>query len=262
MPERTDLLARVRVATPCPVSWSSMEGDERVRFCRQCELNVYNISEMTKAEAESLIAREEGRLCSRMYRRADGTILTKDCPVGVRALRKRVSRATGAAFAALLSFCSLAFGQTAAKKKMSCERGGEITVQKKTTDGPLSILSGVVLDPMNADVVGADVIVTDEKTSKKFNAKTSDKGEFTLAQLPNGTYTFEIASTGFMPLTIKGFQIGAGETVNVEASLVIGETFTGITTTYIYPPPKPDFESSGGRTVIRGRMLTDLPIPR
>ena len=260
MPERTDLLARVRVATPCPVSWSNMEGDERVRFCRQCELNVYNISEMTKAEAESLIAREEGRLCSRMYRRADGTILTKDCPVGVRALRKRVSRATGAAFAALLSFCSLAFGQTAAKKKMSCERGGEITVQKKTTDGPLSMLSGVVLDPLGARVHGADVTVTDEKTGKKFNAKSSDKGEFALAQLPEGAYTFEIVYPGFMPLAIKGFQVGAREALSVEATRAVGETITGLVT--IALPPKPDFESSGGKTVIRGRMLTDLPIPR
>jgi hypothetical protein len=235
-----------------------MEGDARVRFCRQCELSVYNISEMTRAEAESLVARTEGRLCGRMYLRADGTILTKDCPVGVRALRRRVSRAAGAAFAALLSFCSLAFGQTRTQK-MSCERGGGITVQKKTTTaGPLSTLSGIVRDPLDALVTGADVIVTDEKTNKKFSAKTSDKGEFTLAQLPAGTYTFEVAFPGFMALTIKGFKVGAGETLSVKASLAIGETLTGVV---VVTTPS-DYESSGGKTVIRGRMLTDLPIPR
>lgn len=258
MSERTDLLERVRVATPCPANWDSMEGDERVRFCRQCELNVYNLSDMTKAEAESLVARTEGRLCGRMYRRADGTILSKDCPVGVRALRRRASRATGAAFAALLSFCSLAFGQTPTQK-MSCERGGDITVQKKkTTTGPLSALSGVVRDPIGADTPGADITITDEKTGKKFTAKTSDKGEFTLAQLPAGTYTFEVVSPGFMPLTIKGFQIGAGEGLSIEASLAVGETLTGVIEITI---PKPDFESSGGKTVFRGRMLKDLPLP-
>jgi len=111
-----------------------------------------------------------------------------------------------------------------------------------------------------ADVPGAEVTVTDEKTASKFNAKTSDKGEFMLAQLPAGTYTFEVASPDFMPLTIKGFQVGAGEEVKVEASLVIGATWMGIMS--IAVPPKPDFESSGGKTVIRGRMLTDLPIAR
>lgn len=262
MSERTDLLGRVRVATPCPASWDGMEGDERVRFCRQCELNVYNLSEMTKAEAESLVARTEGRLCGRMYLRADGTIITKDCPVGLRAVRRRVSRATGAAFAALLSFCSLAFGQTP-KQKISCERGGDITIQKKkvtTTDDLLSMLSGVVRDPTSADVPGADVSVTDEKSGKKLSAKTSDKGEFTLAKLPAGTYTLEVASSGFMLLIIKGLQVGEGEIVSVEASLSLGEALTGIVS--ISVPGNPDFEGGDGKTVIRGRMLTDLPPPR
>lgn len=92
-----------------------MEGDERVRFCRQCELHVYNISEMTKADAESLVARTEGRLCGRMYRRADGTILTKDCPVGVRALRRRASLAERAARRARLAKASKADGSDYAR---------------------------------------------------------------------------------------------------------------------------------------------------
>jgi hypothetical protein len=68
-----------------------MIGSERMRFCGQCSLNVYNLSSMTRSEAESLIARNEGRLCIRFYRRRDGSIITKDCPVGLRAIRRRVS---------------------------------------------------------------------------------------------------------------------------------------------------------------------------
>jgi hypothetical protein len=68
-----------------------MIGSERVRLCGQCSLNVYNLSGMTRSDAESLIARTEGRLCVRFYRRGDGSIITKDCPVGSRAIRRRVS---------------------------------------------------------------------------------------------------------------------------------------------------------------------------
>jgi hypothetical protein len=68
-----------------------MIGDERVRFCGQCSLNVYNLSSMIRADAEALIARTEGRLCVRFYRRRDGSIITKDCPVGLQAIRRRVS---------------------------------------------------------------------------------------------------------------------------------------------------------------------------
>lgn len=97
-------LARVRVASPCKADWDQMIGTDRVRFCGQCSLNVYNLSAMTRDQAESLIAANEGRLCVRFYRRNDGSIITQDCPVGLRAVRARVSYWTKAAAAALLTF--------------------------------------------------------------------------------------------------------------------------------------------------------------
>jgi hypothetical protein len=81
-----------------------MIGSEQMRFCGQCNLNVYNLSGMTRDEAESLIARNEGRLCVRFYRRTDGSIITRDCPVGLRAIRDRVSYWTKAIIAATLTF--------------------------------------------------------------------------------------------------------------------------------------------------------------
>jgi hypothetical protein len=60
-----------------------MDGDDRVRFCDECELNVYNLVSMTEAEALELIAESEGRPCVRMYQREDGTVITRDCPVGM-----------------------------------------------------------------------------------------------------------------------------------------------------------------------------------
>ena len=84
-------LDHVRVAAPCKADWDQMIGSDRIRFCGQCSLNVYNLSAMGRAEAESLIAQNEGRLCVRFYRRSDGSIITKDCPVGLRAIRRRVS---------------------------------------------------------------------------------------------------------------------------------------------------------------------------
>jgi hypothetical protein len=84
-------LDHVQVAAPCPADWNQMMGSERARFCGQCSLNVYNLSSMTRADAEHLMARTEGRLCVRFYRRRDGSIVTRDCPVGLRAVGRRVS---------------------------------------------------------------------------------------------------------------------------------------------------------------------------
>ncbi len=97
-------LDHVTVAAPCDAGWENMVGNERVRFCAKCSLNVYNLSGMTKSEAERLVVQAEGRLCVRFYRRADGTMLTKNCPVGLRALRRRAARVATASASAALSF--------------------------------------------------------------------------------------------------------------------------------------------------------------
>ncbi len=76
-----------------------MDGDHRVRFCRECNRNVYNLSVMTESEALGVIAEREGRLCVRFYERRDGTVLTSDCPVG----RKRSFLLAGAGAAVAMA---------------------------------------------------------------------------------------------------------------------------------------------------------------
>jgi hypothetical protein len=86
----------IQIASPCHVSWDEMTGDERSRFCQHCQLNVYHLSDMSRQEAEAFVTQREGRVCVRLFRRADGTVLTRDCPVGVRTARQRFARAVAA----------------------------------------------------------------------------------------------------------------------------------------------------------------------
>jgi len=97
-------LNNVRVAAPCPADWDQMLGNNRSRFCGHCNLNVYNLSAMSRSEAEDFIARSEGRVCIRYYRRKDGTIITENCPVGLRRLKKRMSQIAAALMSAILTF--------------------------------------------------------------------------------------------------------------------------------------------------------------
>ena len=104
MPTYTNPLEHVKVAAPCPADWQRMVGDERMRYCDRCSLHVYNLSGMTRREAEALVTSSEGRLCVRFYRRPDGTILTRNCPVGLSALRRRAAHAATATMTAVLGF--------------------------------------------------------------------------------------------------------------------------------------------------------------
>ncbi|MCB9598249.1 MAG: hypothetical protein H6719_36385 [Sandaracinaceae bacterium] len=100
MTDRRVHLDILDVKDPCEESWAAMRGDDVSRFCGMCHQNVYNLSEMDRADAERFVAEAEGRVCVRFYRRADGTVVTSDCaPVRFRAARRAASK--GLAFAGM-----------------------------------------------------------------------------------------------------------------------------------------------------------------
>src|SRR2546423_1324163 len=107
---RRKQLDDIRVASPCPARWNGMQGDDKVRFCPQCRLNVYNLSSMDVEEAAKLISEKDGRLCVRFYRRRDGTIITRDCPVGVKGARRRLTRMYAGTVALCASFVGIILG--------------------------------------------------------------------------------------------------------------------------------------------------------
>jgi len=92
----------IDIARPCPADWNAMHGDERVRFCDHCQLNVYNLSEMTRPAAEKLLIEKEGHLCVRLYRRMDGTVITRDCEGAWKLAVKKLSRLAAMSCAAVL----------------------------------------------------------------------------------------------------------------------------------------------------------------
>jgi len=100
--EQESILDRISIAAPCNADWDNMVGDERERFCNQCTFNVYNISSMSKAEAEEFLSlRTQGRVCVQFYKRKDGTIITDNCPKGLRVIRDQTRKMIQAASAFL-----------------------------------------------------------------------------------------------------------------------------------------------------------------
>lgn len=104
------VLANIEIASPCKASWDEMTGDERTRLCGLCDRQVFNLSELTRDEAETLIADRAGKLCARYYKRADGTILLADCTIGRATVRKRrrIALASSALLAAGAGMAAIA----------------------------------------------------------------------------------------------------------------------------------------------------------
>jgi hypothetical protein len=119
---------KVQVASPCPASWDQMDGDDKVRFCALCRLNVYNLSAMSRHEADDLVRNREGRLCVRFYQRPDGTVLTQDCPRGLAAVQRSTRRAVGALAGLVGGMLALMIGLLLVVSGSRAQAGGKFDI--------------------------------------------------------------------------------------------------------------------------------------
>jgi hypothetical protein len=135
-------LNHIDVAPPCHESWDQMEGDVKKRFCRICRKNVYNLSAMTTREAEEFVAGMEGKSCIRFYRRADGTLLTSDCPVAARRVWKR--KTISFAWAISVAIACLAGSQDRLHAKAK-QTSRTHTLRPKSVQKDTSIMGKIVV---------------------------------------------------------------------------------------------------------------------
>jgi hypothetical protein len=134
-------LDMISVASPCHAEWDDMSGDDKSRFCGQCSKHVYNLSAMTAGEAQNLIEENEGTMCVRFYKRADGTMLTQDCPVGWRAAKQRMILIGGAAAAFLFAMFGLFTAGIFAASVRGNGRGGVQVVN------PITRIKEIIFPP-------------------------------------------------------------------------------------------------------------------
>jgi hypothetical protein len=99
---------RLEVLEPCSADWDSMVGDERARFCAQCQKHVHNLSEFTPREALDLVLRTGGRLCLSIERDPRGVPRTRELAEPLYRIGRRASRLAAGAFGAALTLCSAA----------------------------------------------------------------------------------------------------------------------------------------------------------
>lgn len=176
------LLDDVMVAAPCNVGWENMQGDERVRFCNLCQLNVYNLSGMSDKEAEELLQISDSKICISLYRRADGTVMTDNCPVGLRKIREKLLNAGKRGGLAKIAACAALFllGLPAAadEKKSVPLLGSPCPPQNSGDKQPVYPRTGGIMMPVkpeNGSDKKADIQVQGEADATAFKLYTLAK---------------------------------------------------------------------------------------
>jgi hypothetical protein len=218
------MLPKIQVASPCTADWDQMVGDDHVRHCAHCDLDVYNFSAMTSEEVAQLVASSKGhRLCGRLYRRMDGTLLTSDCPVGVRAKIRRVSLRVGAALAAAMAT------NVAVAESPRLQTSSLVQIEQTGTGVEL-----VVFDASRAAIPHAQVTVTDRSGSKIAQGITNAVGHFRSVNLPPDNYTLTIQVPGFsiakITVTVPKLQV-----VTVDATLEVASAGMGVVVDFQQP---------------------------
>jgi hypothetical protein len=84
------LIANARIASPCHEPFEAMSGEGAIRSCARCDQEVFDLAQMTLAQAEALVAsRQGGSSCVRLHKRRDGTMMFADCEVGAKGVWTR-----------------------------------------------------------------------------------------------------------------------------------------------------------------------------
>jgi hypothetical protein len=181
-------LSDLHIASPCPVDWKKMVGDERVRHCAECNLNVYNLSAMTDQQVLELIADSRGkRLCARLYRRPDGTVLTQDCPWGLRVLKRKISRLAAAVLTAVM-------GVTVAMARNKPRPATCACSQSQQKDSGITL---IVLDQHGAVIPKAEIAVEGKSIKEPIVGVTGPSGEWNQPKLTAGRYRVTVKAQGF-----------------------------------------------------------------
>ena len=92
-------------------------------------------------------------------------------------------------------------------------------------------ITGTITDSSGAVVTGAAVEVRNTETGVAFSSSSTNTGNYTVPNLPIGTYDLTIKSSGFKTYTHAGLTIGARQVVREDAALEVGSIADSVTVT-------------------------------
>lgn len=223
-------LDQIQIPVPCASDWEEMTGNDRIRYCAECKKNVYNLSKMTRREAEALIATKRGGLCARIVRNPDGTIHTETLPAILPADGRRASPVAAALVMAIMGLSPNAVAHPSSMMHnpapgYASEHRANII--KQDSQGATTTVAGAVLD-MNGDLIqGATVKLINTSTEQEQTFLTSENGKYSFSQVEAGSYTLRADAEGFAPVQFLDLAVKQGEQQQID--LTMGDTLKSYT---------------------------------
>jgi len=90
-------------------------------------------------------------------------------------------------------------------------------------------INGTVMDPVNAVVPGAKIVLKNLDTGAQYQSTTTDTGNYTIPSLPPGRYELTVAAAGFSNFIQQGITIQVAETSRLDVTLQVGSQTESVT---------------------------------
>jgi hypothetical protein len=94
---------------------------------------------------------------------------------------------------------------------------------------PNGTINGLVLDPSNKIIAGADILVINDVTGVKYSGKTNDEGIYIVPNLPPGPYRLQVSKVGFKTLVKPDIILNIQDALSINFTLPLGAVFEIVT---------------------------------
>lgn len=83
-------------------------------------------------------------------------------------------------------------------------------------------ITGTISDPAGAVIAGANIQAKNVATGLTYPAASSATGNYTVAQLPAGTYDVTVSAAGFKQYVRTGLVVEVASTLRIDANMQVG----------------------------------------
>ena len=92
-------------------------------------------------------------------------------------------------------------------------------------------ITGTIADPGGAVVVSAAIEARNVDTAALYQAASTATGNYTLPQLPAGSYMLSVTVPGFKKYVRQGLTVEVAQTIRIDIALEVGNTLESVTVT-------------------------------
>ncbi len=143
-------------------------------------------------------------------------------------------------------------------KVLVCSVGLCLLVSAAFAQSDRGTITGTISDPAGAVIASAAIEAKNLATGAVYPAASSGTGNYTIPQLPAGTYDLTVTVPGFKKYVRQGLQVEVAENARVDVSLEVGSNSESITVEAAAPLLK----TEGGEVShnVSTETLDELPI--